>query len=133
MKLLFTNYERSFCIVELIGEWNDAIYNDIMYLKRDFADHMIENGINHFIVIGENVMNFHHDTDDYYQEWFEDIEDGWIVGINFREHVLRELTKAHVDYYILFGGQLDSFPWRTFNPNQLFEKIDAIINKRINA
>ena len=31
-KLLYADYEQEFCIIELIGEWNDAINNDIMLL-----------------------------------------------------------------------------------------------------
>ena len=36
----------------MMGEWNDAIENDIMLLKRDFIDLMIEEGITKFILIG---------------------------------------------------------------------------------
>ena len=35
VKILYVDYERSYAIIELIGEWNDAIGNDIMFLKRD--------------------------------------------------------------------------------------------------
>ncbi len=133
LKLLFTDYDRSFCIIELIGEWNDAVHNDIMYLKREIADPLIDLGIKHFILLGENIMNYHYDTDDYYQEWFEDIDDGWIVGVNFRPHVVNEFSEGNIDYYILFGGQLENFPWRTFKPTQLFERIDQMINKRLTA
>ena len=37
MKLLFVEYEEGYAILEFIGEWNDCISNDIMYLKRDVA------------------------------------------------------------------------------------------------
>src|SRR5690554_1415525 len=30
IKILFTDYEEGFTVIELIGEWNDAINNDIM-------------------------------------------------------------------------------------------------------
>lgn len=65
-----------------------------MLLKRDIIDELIHQGINKFILIGENVLNYHASDDCYYQEWFEDIEDGWIVAINFREHVLKELVQT---------------------------------------
>ena len=35
IKILFADYDGGFAIIELIGEWNDAINNDIMLLKRD--------------------------------------------------------------------------------------------------
>ena len=34
MKILFTNYELGYSIIELIGEWNDVLNNDVMFLKR---------------------------------------------------------------------------------------------------
>ncbi|MFN9800030.1 MAG: hypothetical protein ACK54P_08445, partial [Bacteroidota bacterium] len=33
MKILYAEYEEGFCVLELIGEWNDLLYNDIMILK----------------------------------------------------------------------------------------------------
>ena len=47
-------------------------------------------GINKYILIGENILNFHYSDDSYYEEWFDDNGDnGWIVLLNFREHVLK--------------------------------------------
>lgn len=34
LKILFADYEKQYAIIEFIGEWNDALYNDIMFLKR---------------------------------------------------------------------------------------------------
>ena len=55
VKLLFTDYEEKYAIIELIGEWNDTIHNDIMYLKQNLIDPLIHEGIDKFILIGENV------------------------------------------------------------------------------
>ena len=132
LKILYVNYEAGFAIIEFIGEWNDAINNDIMYLKRNIADVLISHGIVKFILIGENILNFHAMDDDYYQEWFEDIEDGWIVALNFRDHVIREFKRANLDYYMAFGGRFDNFNWRGFEPNQLFLVIEAQMMKRLN-
>ena len=132
LKILYVNYEAGFAIIEFIGEWNDAINNDIMYLKRNIADVLISHGIVKFILIGENILNFHALDDDYYQEWFEDIEDGWIVALNFRDHVIREFKRANLDYYMAFGGRFDNFNWRGFEPNQLFLVIEAQMMKRLN-
>ena len=35
LKILFVEHEQHFAIIELLGEWNDAIENDIMELKRE--------------------------------------------------------------------------------------------------
>lgn len=132
LKILYVSYEKGFAIIEFIGEWNDALYNDIMYLKRNIADVLIANGVTKFILIGENVLNFHSLDSDYYEEWFDDIEDGWIVALNFREHVIREFKHARLDYYIAFGGRFDHFNWRGFDPNQLFTAIEAQMMRRLN-
>ena len=49
LKVLFVEYDDGFAIIEFIGEWNDAIENDIMTLKRDIIEPMIEAGITKFI------------------------------------------------------------------------------------
>jgi hypothetical protein len=103
-----------------------------MYFKRNIIEEMIENGVDKFILLGENIMNFHSGDNDYYQEWFEEIEDGWIVGLNFRDHVIAEFHDSNLDYYIAFGGRFNDFSWRTHDPRQLFSKIDSLIMKRLN-
>ena len=131
LKVIFADYERGYAVIEFIGEWNDAINNDIMILKRDVADDMIRNGINKFILIGENVMNFHGSDDEYYAEWFEEIEDGWIAAINFREHILEEWKKYGLDYYINFGGTLEVLNWRTMRPQVFCQTVEGLIQKRL--
>ena len=131
IKIIYANYEKGFCIIELLGEWNDCLYNDIMYLKRNIADELVVNGIDKFILIGENVLNFHAAEDDYYQEWFEDIEDGWIALINLRDHVIAEMESASLDFYLAFGGSLNDVEWRNLSPKQVFEKVSSLIIKRL--
>ena len=131
IKILCVDYDQNFTIIELIGEWNDAINNDIMLLKRDIIELILQYGVNKFILIGENVLNFHASDDCYYEEWFDEIEDGWIAFLNFRKHVLEEFQKANIDYYIVSGGQLNDIGWRTSTPSQLFEKVEQLVQKRI--
>ena len=131
LKILFVDYEEGYAFIELIGEWNDAINNDIMLLKRDIIDDLIFHKINKFIIIGENVLNYHSSDDSYYEEWFEDVEDGWIVFLNFRDHVLKEFKNAGLDYYFNTGGELNDFEWRKFSPGQVFGNISKIISKRL--
>lgn len=131
LKILYVDYDRRVAIIEFIGEWNDAIHNDIMNLKREVIDLLVHEGINKYILIGENVLNFHGSDDSYYEEWFEDIEDGWIVGLNFNAHVIQEMKAFNIDYYLNFGGNLTDFPWRTIRPKQLYHHIEQQVNKRL--
>ena len=131
IKVLFVDYDQGYAIIELIGEWNDCINNDIMVLKRDIIEKIMEYGVNKFILIGENVLNFHYSDDCYYEEWFEEVEEGWIAFLNFRDHVLKEFTQANIDYYVVSGGKLNDISWRTSSPAQLFEKVDAFVQKRL--
>ena len=131
MKMLFADYELGFAVLEFIGEWNDAVSNDIMYLKRNVVDHMILNGINKYILIGENVFNFHGSDDCYYEEWFDDVEDGWIAAINFRDFITEEWNKYEIDSYINVGGGLNMDNWRPLTPLIFYERVNAVIKKRI--
>ena len=74
-----------------------------------------------FVLIGENVLNFHHSDDAYYEEWFDEVmeEDGWIALLNFREHVLADMQAIDLDSYFVLGGELNEMGWRTFTPEQL--------------
>ena len=119
----------------MIGEWNDLLYNDVMLLKRDVIEPMMSHGIVRFILIGENVLNHHPSDEEYYSEWFEEVSDadGWIALLNFREHVRDDLKAANIDRYFLLGGQLDMMDWRTFEPEDLYERVSAQVMKRLGA
>jgi len=131
LKVLFADYIRGYSIIELIGEWNDCITNDIMFLKREVIEPMIEEKINKFILIGENVLNFHSSDDCYYEEWFQEVEDGWIAAVNFRPHVIDEFHRSNIDYYMNFGGQLDDMNWRSLKPLQVFKSVEEVLTKRL--
>lgn len=131
IKILFADYQDGYAIIEMIGEWNDAVTNDIMFLKRDVAEVLMENGITKFILIGENVLNFHSSDDSYYEEWFQEVEDGWIVALNFQEHVLQEFRSSNIDYYLIFGGELENMSWRKHSPAAVYHAVQAIIGKRL--
>ena len=133
LKVLYSDYDAGYSIIEFIGEWNDAIENGIMVLKRDVIEPLMNNGIDKFILIGENVLNFHSSDDCYYEEWFEEVEEGWIATINFHEHVVKEFTAANIDQYFVFGGELEEIEWRTYLPTNLFAKVESLVNKRIGS
>jgi len=138
IKILYTDYDKGITIIEMIGEWNDAINNDIMHLKRNILEHLLHQGINKYILLGENVLNFHGSDDSYYEEWLDqvdeispDIDSGWIAAVNFREFVMEELAKYNLDSYINFGGNLQISNWRTMHPNAFFELVKGRVLKRI--
>jgi hypothetical protein len=131
LKILFTDYEQEYAIIELIGEWNDAIENDIMTLKREIIDKLILEGISKFILIAENVLNFHSSDSSYYEEWIEDIQDngGWVVMLDLPQQSQYDFRKTHINRYI----ELFDFPgWRTVQPHHLFVAIDNILLRRLN-
>lgn len=139
IKLLYIDYDLGYVVIELIGEWNDAINNDIMHFKRNIIDHLLANGINKFALIGESIFNFHGSDDEYYAEWFEEVteiiinnKEGWITGVNFPEFVIDEISKYNIDSYLCIGGQLDVVNWRTMPPKHFCEYLNNIIQKRLN-
>ena len=131
LKILYADYTSCFVIIELLGEWNDCINNDIMYLKREVADALMQAGINKFILIGENVLNFHASDDCYYEEWKEDITEskGWIALLNPREHILTEMNSIRLGNYINYDGQLSDLNWRTYKPQHIYELVEKLIQK----
>jgi hypothetical protein len=131
IKLLFADYDNGYAVIEMLGEWNDLLNNDIMFLKRDVVDILIENGITKFILIAEHVMNFHYSDECYYEEWFDDIEDGWIALVNPADHVYAEMQRARIDHYVVMGGDLDIVEWRTMKPFHFFGKIRDIAERRL--
>lgn len=130
IKILYTDYNQGAVIIEMIGEWNDCIDNDIMTLKQDVIEFLMRDGITKFILIGENVLNFHSSDECYYEEWFDEIEDGWIVLTNFHDHVLEEFSDAGLDSYLIYGGDIDTIEWRTYNPMQLIKVVESKVNNR---
>jgi len=130
LKVLLADYDERYVVIELIGEWNDAIENDIMNLKREVADKFFSYGINKFILIAENVLNFHSGDKDYYEEWHEEVssEGGWIVCLDMPEQTQYDFRKAKLDRYIELI-ELDN--WRTYKPFHLFKKIDQQVMNRL--
>jgi len=131
VKILYAHYEKGYAILEFIGEWNDTINNDIMHLKRNVVDLLTYQGIDKFILIGESVFNFHGSDDSYYEEWFEEIEDGWVSLLGFPDHTREEMKKYNIDSYFNMEGSLEITTWRTMHPLVLCETINKIIRNRI--
>lgn len=131
IKILFADYENGYAVIEFIGEWNDAINNDIMTLKRNIIELLLQEGINKFILIGENILNFHGSDDSYYEEWFEEVEDGWIAAVNFPDFITDEMQRYRLDHYVNMGGTLQIEKWRTVHPARFCEVVAALIQRRL--
>lgn len=130
MKVLMADYDLHYVILELIGEWNDAIENDIMTLKREVIDPFLREGITKFLLITENVLNFHSSDDSYYEEWFEEVTDegGWIIFLNMPSATRHDFLKSRLNYFV----ELAEYPqWRTVKPDLLFLKYDNIMQRRL--
>jgi hypothetical protein len=130
IKVLFADYEQHYAIIEMLGEWNDAIENDVMTLRRNVTDKMYRDGIYKFILIGESVLNFHSSDDSYYEEWHEQIEDdrGWVVLINLPEQSKHDFKKARITNYI---EMIELPQWRTLKPEIIFGLIDEEMGRRL--
>ena len=88
-------------------------------------------GITKFILVAENVLNFHSSDREYYQEWFDEVtdENGWIVALNMPEATQYDFRKKKLNYYV----ELMELPnWRVFKPEHLFNRINEQISKRLN-
>lgn len=130
LKILFVDYDLKYAIIELIGEWNDTIENDIMYLKREVLDKLMFEGIFKFIVIAENVYNFHSGDRDYYEELYDELseEEGWAVLINLQQGAQHDFLQRKLNRYIEL---MEIEPWRTYKPEHFFQLIDKKINNRL--
>ncbi len=130
LKVLIADYEEKYAVIEMIGEWNDAIENDIMELKREVLEKFMQEGIFKFILIGENVLNFHSDIRDYYEELYEEVidENGWVVCLNMPEQTQYDFKHARLNKYVELM-ELDN--WRIYKPFHLFKKIDNELMARL--
>ena len=130
LKIIFVDYEMRLAIIELIGEWNDAIENDIMTLRRNITDEMNEYGICYFVLVTENVLNFHSSDDSYYEDWMDQLtdENGWVVLLNMTEQSKHDFRKARLTNYIQL---MELIQWRTLKPEVIFNLLDAEIRKQL--
>lgn len=131
VKILYADYDQGYGVIQFLGEWNDAIHNDIMILKRNILEVMMANGIHKFILLGENIMNFHGSDDSYYEEWFEEVEEGWIAAVAFPEFVQDEFRRYRLDQYINMGGTLQLDHWRTLQPRAFCQLVEGLIQRRL--
>jgi hypothetical protein len=51
--------------------------------------------------------------------------------VNFHEHVVREFENINIDHYFVMGGELEDIEWRTYTPQHFYEKVEALVTKRL--
>jgi hypothetical protein len=126
VKILFADYHSGFAILEFIGEWNDCINNDMMWLKREVLDVLILEGIDKFIFFTDHVLNFHGSDDAYYAELWEDIPGGWVVLLELRDHIFKEMLEYNIDTYLNLDEDGEGLEkWRQMKPERIFEIISS--------
>ena len=133
LKILYVDYDEGYAMIELIGEWNDAIGNDIMLLKRDLVDYLIQEPIHRFVLLCDNVLNFHGSDDCYYEEWYDDVKDdgGWICLINTLQHVEEEMVETQLPYYVNFGEQYNDLLWQGMTPKNLYRQVRRLLEGEV--
>ena len=128
-KILFADYDQHYALIELIGEWNDTLHNDIMHLKREIADALMREDIYKFVFFCENVLNYHSGEDDYYSEWADEVreEGGWIALLNLRLHVETEMGETHLYRFLHYGAEYNDIQWRSQKPQLVFQLVEALV------
>jgi hypothetical protein len=132
LKVLYVNYDLGIMMIELIGEWNDAINNDIMTLRQELIDAALDQGIHKFLFFCDNLLNFHGSDDCYYEDWFENIENGWICLLNTHDHVRDEMLDSRINYFVHLGELFNGIVWQKFMPGQVLQMVESQIRKHYN-
>lgn len=133
MKILYIDYAEGYSIIELIGEWNDCLHNDIMFLKREIADHLYNHGIRRYVLLCDNVLNFHGSDNSYYEEWLDDIaeDNGWICLVNAQHHVEQEMVDTELQHYVNLGEPFDDVEWHGKKPETVFRQVEFMVHNSV--
>lgn len=123
-KVIYVDYDEQMAIIELIGEWNDAISNDIELLIVNLLDFLIDQGVNKITLLGTYVLNFHAGEMDYYSDLLDKLESGWIKYLEFSEHVINEMRESGVLNY-MSEANIKSINWRIQKPNTILNEINT--------
>ena len=127
VKILYADYREGYAIIELFGEWNDLFENDYKLFGENCLTYLIDQGIDKFILICENVFHIYLQDDDYYQALQEEMDSGWICALRLREEVRQDMVDYGISSYFFWSPVLDEMAWRKMKPFQLF----GIINSRM--
>ena len=129
VKILYADYPEGYAIIELFGEWNDLFDNDYKLLAENCLTYLIDQGVNKFILVCENVFHIYLDQDDYYQALAEEIETGWICMLRPRTHILEEMEAYGISSYFYWSPVLDEVACRRLKPHQIYQLVSSRMQK----
>lgn len=134
LKILYADYQVGYAIIELLGEWNDLFENDFKLMCENCLTYLLDEGINKFIFICENVFNVFLERDDYYEAFSEELSDeGWMCLLKARPNVLADFNDYNIGRYFYWNSQFDTLQWRKLQPWQLFDLIENSMRRMLTA
>lgn len=131
VKILYADYYKGYAIIELFGEWNDLFDNDYKLFAENCLTYLIDNNINKFILICENVFHIYLDSDDYYQALQEELGDGWICTVRLRKHIIEEMQDYQIHQYFYWSPFIDELSWRKIRPHMLYNVVSDRISRAL--
>lgn len=133
MKVLFADYYEGCAILEGMGDWNDCTDIDIKSILENLIHPLFQEGVSRFLLIGENILNFHGDYPDYYEEIRDLLEDdgGYFMLLNLRQHVIEEMKSHEVNHFTWMGEQMQLVNWRTMQPLHVVAAAEEKITKQL--
>jgi hypothetical protein len=129
VKILYVDYTQQYCVIELIGEWNDLHQNDFKLLLDQCLNVLLFHGIEKYIFICENVFHAYLQDADYYEAFCDEISNGWMCLVKARDELLSEIEQYHISPYFFWNPQLNQLAWRKLKPWQLFQLVEHSISK----
>ena len=117
--------------------WVELLVFEIMYSQilfptvfQSLNKSLPAEGIIKFILIAENVFNFHSGDKDYYEELYEELseEEGWAVLINFHPAAQHDFLLRKLNRYVEL---MDISAWSTYKPEHFFQFIDQKLSQRL--
>ncbi|MEO5583073.1 MAG: hypothetical protein ABIR66_10290, partial [Saprospiraceae bacterium] len=99
---------------------------------RQVIEKLMTYDINRFILILDNVLNFHGSDDCYYEEWYEEISEGggWIVMLGVMDHIHDELKQTGLQHYVHFGDIFNNIDWRRLDPSSLYFAVHQAMHRQ---
>lgn len=132
LKILYADYEQGYCVIELIGEWNDLQFNDFRLLRDNCLQWLLDAGISRFILICENVFSAFLEMQDYYEAFQDDLgTEGYIHLLRLRPEVQAEFIRYGISAYVNWSPDADAVNWRKLHPDQLLATVEDTYRKML--
>lgn len=129
VKILYADYTRGFAVLEFLGEWNDLHENDFKLLRANCLDLLAAAGIVRYVFVLENVFHIYLDQPDYYEEFMDQLDGGWLVLLGARAEVQQDVVEYGLSDYFFWSAALDALNWRKMNPWHLLERIELVMSR----